>query len=317
MDFGEKFKALMLTQFLMTLVTWAVLMIFIKEKPDKPPSAIGEMKYEALDFGQSVTVLKDNPNFLKLLIAYAFPFGSFLAVGSLLSNVFDPLGFTASEVAYSSLGLLLCGVIGALVFGAILDKTQKFKITMLTLTFMMAVVTSILIVVLAYFYVPKWPLVVNLLIGGFFCTGYIPVCFTYASEITFPLQPALVNGMMSILGYLTSWLMSMLGTFLINDHESDEELPPDELNHLRRWRTIQVVSMMTLSAILAFILSFFIDEDLRRINYKGKEENPEDEEALKEESPEEESPDSINKSKNDSKPESSVAVESAVNDAKI
>ena len=293
MEFKEKFKVLMVTHFLMALVAWIIVMIFIKEKPDKPPSAIGKMKYEALDFRQSVTVLKENPNFLKLLIAYAFPFGSFLAVGSLLSNVFDPLGFTASEVSYSSLALLLCGVLGAVIFGAILDKTHKFKITVNVLTFMMAVLTTWLIVVLAYFYSVKWPLVVSLLFGGFFCTGYIPVCFTYANEITFPLQPALVNGMLSMVGYISSWLMSMLGAFLINDHESDELLPPDELNALRRWRTMQTVSMMTISSIIAFIMSFFIDEDLRRINF-GKEEIPQDEEELKEESPKEESPDAIN-----------------------
>ena len=92
-EFLSTFKSLMVTQLIMAIIFWIVFMVSMKEKPDVPPNAVAEVQYEWLSAKQSLIILKANPNFLMLLVAYGLPAGSFLAVGSLMSNIFDPYNF--------------------------------------------------------------------------------------------------------------------------------------------------------------------------------------------------------------------------------
>merc|ERR1712014_559965 len=101
-------------------------MIVIRDRPVKPPSAVSEVVPKQIGFAETWALLRDNTNFTLLLIAFSLPFGSFLAVGSLMSNIFDPFGFKPSGVAFVSLGLLLSGVVGAVIFGMLLDKYKLY-----------------------------------------------------------------------------------------------------------------------------------------------------------------------------------------------
>ena len=176
--------------------------------------------------------MKENPNFLILLIAYSLPSGSFLAVGALMSNVFDPFGFLPSEIAFLCLGLLAIGVTGAVVFGLFLDKTKLYKITMHVTMVVVIVAISSCNVVLTWFTESnlfKTLLVIILIFSGFFSTGYYPLCISYGSEITFPIQPALVNGMFTLSDGISAFLFSLLGGFLIKERPDDEDLTSDKL----------------------------------------------------------------------------------------
>ena len=194
-----------------------------------------------------------------------------------MSNVFDPFGFKPSEVSFISLGLLLSGVVGAIVAGAILDRTKLYKVSMHVITFMIASLTALLILVLTYIE-QKAVLIGVLMVGGFFSTGYVPLCFSYGSELTFPLQPALVNGMLAMAGSVASFLLSLLGAFLNKEREGDDLLEPDELLAARRFRSKSVLAMMTISALVAFVMSFAIKENLRRLRYTNRPEAIEDQE---------------------------------------
>lgn len=134
----------MVWQFLLTLAMWIIFQIVIKEKPHTPPSAVSEVIPESLNFKQSLQVLRENQNFLLLLIAYSVPFGSFMAAGAVLSNVFDPFGFTPSEVSFISLGLLTTGVVGAVTVGAFLDKFKMYKISMILASGVVVILTALL-----------------------------------------------------------------------------------------------------------------------------------------------------------------------------
>ena len=81
-------------------VIWMLLNIIMKEKPAVPPSHVATVPYRRLDFGQSFSVMKDNKNFLLLTISLALPFGSFTAIGNLVSNLFDPFGYSSSELSF-------------------------------------------------------------------------------------------------------------------------------------------------------------------------------------------------------------------------
>ena len=95
--------------------------------------------------------MKENHNFLLLAIALALPFGSFTAIGNLVSNLFDPFGYTSSELSFICLQLLLAGVVGAVVIGALMDKTRKYKLAMQLITFTITISTIMVIVVLTFY----------------------------------------------------------------------------------------------------------------------------------------------------------------------
>ena len=123
----------------------------MKEKPETPPSQVATVPTRRLDFRESFGVMGENHNFLLLAIALALPFGSFTAIGNLVSNLFDPFGYSSSELSFICLQLLLAGVVGAVVIGALMDKTRKYKLAMQLITFTITISTIMVIVVLTFY----------------------------------------------------------------------------------------------------------------------------------------------------------------------
>jgi len=187
-----------------------------------------------------------------------------------MSNVFDPFGFEPSEVSFISLGLLVSGVVGAISVGAFLDKFEKYKLLM-SLSLGLVCISTACVVYSLYLDTSKAAIIVSLVIGGFFGTGYFPLCFSYSAELTFPISPALVNGMMTMSGSIMSVLIGLVGTFLASERNTDEQLNSQELSGLKKLRAIAIVSIMPITALISFSLNFCIREDLKRLNYDKKE----------------------------------------------
>ena len=141
-----------------------------------------------------------NPNFLLLAIALALPFGTYIAVGNLVSNLFEPYGYSSSELSFICLMLLMAGVVGAILIGTFVDKTGKYKLTMQVVTFSIMAATIMVIVSLSWFLENEIMFIGWMEVLGFVATGYIPLALSYGAELTFPLQPALVNGTLTLLG---------------------------------------------------------------------------------------------------------------------
>ena len=106
---------------------------------------------------------------------------------------------------------------------------------------------------------------------GFFATGYIPLCISFAAELTFPLQPALLNGSMTLIGSGFAFCLSLLGAFVNQPGSLDHELSADEQLEIRRWRSKSVIAILLICALIAFVLSLFIKEDLRRLKHQERE----------------------------------------------
>lgn len=185
-----------------------------------------------------------------------------------MSNVFDPFGYTPSELAVIALIMLVAGVIGSIIVGVFVDKTGWYKRTMIILGVL--VLSTGILVLIGISYIPRQK---GVMIGlfallGLFAIGYVPLSFSYGAELTFPLQPALVNGTLALLGSFTAFLISLLGAYLVKEGEDDDLLSPDELIVVRRRRSKYVVSILIVTTTMAVVLAFVIKEDLRRLNYK-------------------------------------------------
>lgn len=123
-------------------------------------------------------------------------------------------------MSFISLGLLVAGVVGTISVGAFLDKFEKYKLLMGFSLSLVCISTSSVVASL-YFDAPRTVVVICLIIGGFFGTGYFPLCYAYSAELTFPIQPALINGMMTMFGSVMSVLLGLVGTFLSSAQEDD------------------------------------------------------------------------------------------------
>ena len=264
----------------MLLVSWTIFNIVLKEKPKKPPSAVAEVPYERLDFKQSFKALKDNPNFLLLVIAFALPFGSVLAIGALMSNIFVPFGYAPNELAFIALVMLLSGVVGSIVTGAIVDKTGWYKYPMNFIGFSVITATVMIMLALTWFPSNRGAMYGLFALLGFCAVGYVPLCFSYGAELTFPLQPALINGTLALLGSGAAGVISFLGAFLAKEREGDEDLAEDELNKVQRRRSMHVLLILAITGVIATVLSFVIKEDLRRLRF-SKAKNATNEEKKK------------------------------------
>ena len=162
---------------------------------------------------------------------------------------------------------MLAGVVGTVLFGAIIDRTQKFKLSVYFITLTMCVATVITIWLLYYHPENKTGFVAMLTLVGFFCTAYIPLCICFGAELTFPLQPALVNGTLGMIASGSGFLLSGVGALLNHEGKYDDQFEPDELIMKRRQRACTVMFMLAITAALAFLIALFIDEDLKRIRY--------------------------------------------------
>ena len=106
---------------------------------------------------------------------------------------------------------------------------------------------------------------------GFAHVSYIPLCISYGSELTFPLEPALVNATLIMLGSTFSFILAIVGASMLVEGENDSLLDPEDLLSARQSRSKSFLSITIATSVVAFVLSFVIKEDLKRLHY-GKEQ---------------------------------------------
>lgn len=158
--------------------------IVIQKEPPTPPSAAQGAAHSHSPFLQSVKRLLTNRNYILLLTSYGINVGVFYAISTLLNQIVLS-HFPGHEDDAGQIGLciIIFGMAGSVVGGIVLDKTHRFKETTLVIyalsmismwIYTFTISTNIIVV-----YATS-----SLL--GFFMTGYLPVGFEFAAELTYP-----------------------------------------------------------------------------------------------------------------------------------
>ncbi|XP_064316493.1 heme transporter FLVCR2 isoform X4 [Phalacrocorax carbo] len=141
-----------------------LVIIVFKEKPPHPPSRaqalIQSRPTEEYSYVQSILSLLRNVNFLLLMITYGLNAGCFYALSTLLSRMVIH-HYPGEEVNAGRIGLtiILSGMVGALISGIWLDRTKTYK---------------------------------------FFMTGYLPLGFEFAAELTYPESEGTSSGLLNV-----------------------------------------------------------------------------------------------------------------------
>jgi predicted MFS family arabinose efflux permease len=89
---------------------------------------------------------------------------------------------------------IISGIIGSIFTGIILDKTHKFKLTFMVISFVSIAMMSLVLITLPSKKVGLFT--VNLVLLGFGAIPLTPLSLAFCVELTYPTPEAVSNGMM-------------------------------------------------------------------------------------------------------------------------
>lgn len=181
-----------------------MLQLFIRDKPETPPSAVAAAPANLQSFQDSFKEMWANKNFMTLSVAYALIYGVGNAISSTMSNLLNPFGYIPSDIAVACSIALIIGVVGALCIGSFLDHTAMYRKTHVTLSFVTLLSIIVLVLTLKFCDPIFFNLLFSTVLFGIGSVSFYPTSLSYGAELTFPLQPALVNACMNFLGQLSS-----------------------------------------------------------------------------------------------------------------
>ncbi|XP_031621871.1 feline leukemia virus subgroup C receptor-related protein 2 [Contarinia nasturtii] len=209
---GKDFQLMfyMIAGFTTLLVTLVVL--FFQAQPPTPPSAAQEATQSPLEsspFLHSIKRLFLNGNYILLLISYGMNVGVFYAISTLLNRIVL-LYYPNHEMDAGRIGLciVLAGMLGSVCCGIVLDKTHRFKETTLSVYTFSMIGMWIYTFTLNVGHISVVYVTSSLL--GFFMTGYLPVGFEFAAELTYPEPEGTSAGLLNAAAQIFGILFTML-----------------------------------------------------------------------------------------------------------
>ncbi|CAN2391541.1 heme export, partial [Pristimantis euphronides] len=234
-----------------TLLFILTIAVF-KEKPKLPPSqcqaVLQSCPAEHYSYKQSILNLFRNVPFVLLLISYGIMTGSFYSMSTLLNQMIT-FHYEGEEVNAGRIGLTLviAGMIGSVICGVWLDYSKTYKQTTL-----IVYILSFIGMLVFTFTLDLGNLVVVFVTGGvlgFFMTGYLPLGFEFAVEITYPESEGTSSGLLNASAQIFGMLFTLAQGRLTTDYN-----PQAGNIFLCAWMFIGI------------ILTALIKSDLRRHN---------------------------------------------------
>ncbi|XP_053239180.1 feline leukemia virus subgroup C receptor-related protein 1 [Podarcis raffonei] len=195
--------------------------VVFKEKPKYPPSqsraVLLDVSPDNYSYKQSMINLFRNVPFVLLLISYGIMTGAFYSVSTLLNQMIIT-HYEGEEVNAGRIGLTLvvAGMVGSVICGLWLDYTKTYKQTTLVVY-----ILSFVGMVVFTFTLDCGHLVVVFVTGGvlgFFMTGYLPLGFEFAVEITYPESEGTSSGLLNASAQIFGIIFTLIQGKLTTDY---------------------------------------------------------------------------------------------------
>ncbi|XP_062824393.1 heme transporter FLVCR2 isoform X1 [Anolis carolinensis] len=198
-----------------------ILVVFVfQEKPPYPPSRAQAMIHlaapEEYSYLQSIVRLFRNVNFVLLIVSYGLNTGCFYALSTMLNRMVV-LNYPGEELNAGRIGLtiIVSGMLGALITGIWLDRTKMYKQTTLMVYIMSFVGMVIYTFTLDLGYI--WVVFVTAGVLGFFMTGYLPLGFEFAAELTYPESEGTSSGLLNVSAQIFGIIFTISQGQIIDD----------------------------------------------------------------------------------------------------
>lgn len=197
-----------------------LVLFFFKAAPPTPPSAAQEATQtpnplQSSPFIHSIKRLMLNRNYVLLLISYGMNVGVFYAISTLLNQIVLT-HYPGHEVDAGRIGvcIVFAGMLGSVACGIVLDKTHRFKETTLAVYIFTMVGMWIYTFTLSIGHISVVYVTSALL--GFFMTGYLPVGFEFAAELTYPEPEGTSTGLLNAAAQVFGIAFTMAYSEILN-----------------------------------------------------------------------------------------------------
>lgn len=160
------------------------------------PSEISRNAQQRRSYKRTLIKLFKDKNFMYLFASYGINGGVFYAMSTILSQILTPNFHDQSIIGKVGLIITVSGMIGSIMCGYAMDRSHAYK------TVSILIYTSTLVSFIAIGYAIKTQQIITLYCAaaslGFFQTGYLPIGFEFATEITFPISENTSAGLLNM-----------------------------------------------------------------------------------------------------------------------
>lgn len=225
--------------------------VFRTSRPPTPPSPAATRNRGSISQGmwKDVKIIFRNKNYVLTMCIFTLIYSLYAGVGFVINPLFYPCGFDQFRISLIGMFVVFFGAIGAVSAGKYLDKTNRYLFTMKCVCFIATVAAFS-----AIFLMPTgkdWAAVIFCFLFGVGLVPIMPVCFAFGTEVSHPLAPALVVGLMMSSAQIVLFFLNSLYLSFLNKSNP---------------RPVLCLIVMTINPVTAFVLSFFVKEDLRRLS---------------------------------------------------
>jgi len=221
--------------------------IIIRNAPEHPPSLVATKDPEERNFCAALAEVLKIRSYVLLLIIFLGVDGCFIALSDIISELFTAYNYDESDTSLFAGVTVICGVIASMSVGIMLQRTSKYLITIRVVCFctFMCFILAAIILPLGHFL----PTMFTCGLLGICLVPVIPCSMNFGQELTFPMAPALTNGILLMFGQLGGAVFGILGEVLCSKSP---------------YYALAMFMTMVGSGCIA---SIFIVEDLRRTNF--------------------------------------------------
>ena len=125
-------------------------------------------------------------------------FGVYLAFGVVLGPIFAAFDFGPSATSFLGDGIVLTGVLASFGVGFLLKKYRCYKWMLIICCW--GTCLSFFIVIFSLYSNNETLVVINMLFVGFFMIPIIAISLNFSSELTFPMEPTVITGVLLLFG---------------------------------------------------------------------------------------------------------------------
>ena len=270
---SEKYKTqvfyYLLSEFILSFVFCLPSFFITKNKPDIPPSpsqaeesrntSIENAKSTNLSLMQSIKVLFTNKRFIYLLISTFFVVGYYNVIGTIINPLFELYSINGNDSSIIFFVSNILGMISSVIISKIVDKNNKFKLSMIILC-VLGTIFQILLTVFLEIFKPddtikeksKTEFIIALIIYSLVSsvsTPFFTIGMNYACEITYPVGESINGGIMISASQISGIGGTFLCDYFINNHSE------------KKWISNLIMSLFF---CVACIFVFLFDDKLDR-----------------------------------------------------
>lgn len=203
--------------------------------------------------GQEFNSLIRNKNFVLTIAIYVLIFCVNNGLGVNLTILLSSWNYNSVTISLLAMLTVFVGAICCFLWGAILDKTKKFLVGLRVIT---AGACLQMLFGATCLSEKLWTAIVFQFFAGLLFVPIVPICFTFAGEVTYPASAPVMIGMITCTSNLTFFLVDF-GFMNI-------------VNHMSVKASKDTMLLWSSMGLLGFICTFFMTEDLRRTNAARK-----------------------------------------------